>query len=140
MLQVFYPDVAYVSHSVAIVLSGCCICFTHMLQQYVPNISVVSILCCSKWFHIANYKLDVSCVSHTCCKCIFQIFHLFLDVCCIKMFLCCKCFMLLGRGRADWACGALGPRRTRGGGGMLGASGRWCYGRGMSSSATHPGF
>jgi hypothetical protein len=29
-------------------LSGCCICFTHMLQRYLPNISVVSVLCCNK--------------------------------------------------------------------------------------------
>jgi hypothetical protein len=55
--QVFYLDVAYVSHTcckcfiwmlhmfhidVTSVLSKCCICFTHMLQQYVLNISSVS--------------------------------------------------------------------------------------------------
>ena len=28
------------------VLSGCCICFTHMLQVYVLNVSSVSDICC----------------------------------------------------------------------------------------------
>ena len=65
-----YLDVAYVSHiccksmfemfqlfqsyvvisvfilQVASVLSGCCICFTHMLQVYVLNISSASDVCC----------------------------------------------------------------------------------------------
>jgi hypothetical protein len=60
--SVFYLDIAYVSHiccksmfgmfqlfqsyiaisvfmlQVVSVLSGCCICFTHMLQVYVPNV------------------------------------------------------------------------------------------------------
>jgi hypothetical protein len=30
------------------------ICFTHILQQYVPNVLVVSVLCYSKWFHVAS--------------------------------------------------------------------------------------
>jgi hypothetical protein len=57
-----YLDIAYVSHicynsmfkyfswlsyvaisvfmlQVTVVLSGCCICFTHILQVYVPNVS-----------------------------------------------------------------------------------------------------
>jgi hypothetical protein len=63
MLQVFQKHVASVCSRcficfqtyVAIVfLSGCCICFTHMLRQYVPNILAVSILCCNKWFHVAS--------------------------------------------------------------------------------------
>ena len=71
-----------------------------MLQQY---ISVISILCCSKLFHVASRNLDVSYVSHTCCKCTFQMFQLFSDVCYIQMFFMLKCFTLFGRGRADWA-------------------------------------
>ena len=39
--SVFYLDVAYVSH---------------MLQEYVPMISTVLVLCCSKCFHVANCK------------------------------------------------------------------------------------
>jgi hypothetical protein len=27
-----------------------------MLQQYVPNVSAVLVLCCSKWFHVASCK------------------------------------------------------------------------------------
>jgi hypothetical protein len=57
--------------------SGCCICFTHMLQQYVPNVLSVSVLCCNKYFHIASCKyfdLEVAYVAmpiHVCFKCIF---------------------------------------------------------------------
>jgi len=39
---------------VASVLSGCCICFTHMLQVYVPNVSYVSDVCCIQVFHVAS--------------------------------------------------------------------------------------
>jgi hypothetical protein len=35
---------------------GCYIYFTNMLQQYAPIVSSISILCCSKCFHIASYK------------------------------------------------------------------------------------
>ena len=68
-------DVAYVSHiccksmfemfqsyivisvfilQVVSVLSGCCICFTHMLQVYVLNVSSASDLCCIQVFHVAS--------------------------------------------------------------------------------------
>ena len=61
MLQVFYPDVAYVSHSVAIVLSGCCICFTHMLQAYILDVLSVAYVCCIQVFHVAH----LSCCSES---------------------------------------------------------------------------
>jgi hypothetical protein len=78
--QVFYPDVAYVSHiyykcfiwmlhifhtHVASVLSECCICFTHMLQVF---------------------YLDVVYVSHICCNSMFQNVSFVSDICCIQMF------------------------------------------------------
>jgi hypothetical protein len=44
MLQVFYPDVAYV--------------FTHMLKVYVPDVSSVSDVYCIQVFHV----ICVSCV------------------------------------------------------------------------------
>jgi hypothetical protein len=55
--------------NVANVISGCCICFTHMLQvfylkvaymfhtllqQYVSNVSFVSDVCCIQVFHVAS--------------------------------------------------------------------------------------
>jgi hypothetical protein len=52
---------------VASVLSGCCICFTHMLQVF---------------------NLDVAYVSHICCNSIFQMFHLCL------IYVVSECFML----------------------------------------------
>jgi hypothetical protein len=47
MFQVFYLDVAYVSHI-------CCKCFIwmlHMFQQYVSNVSSMSDVCCIQVFH-----------------------------------------------------------------------------------------
>jgi hypothetical protein len=76
----FYLDIAYVSHlcckglfemfqlfqsyveisvfmlPFAIVLFGCCICFTHMLQLYIPNVSSVSVVCCIQEFHVSEVE------------------------------------------------------------------------------------
>jgi len=50
-------------------LSGCCICFQTYVATYVPNVYVVSVLCCSKCFFMLQlFYLDVAYVSHTCCK------------------------------------------------------------------------
>jgi hypothetical protein len=40
----------------SVFISGCCICFTHMLQDYVLNVLSVSVLCCSKCFLVASCK------------------------------------------------------------------------------------
>jgi hypothetical protein len=49
---VLYLDVAYV--------------FVHMLQQYVPDVSAVLVLCCSKCcFILQLFYLDIAYVSHT---------------------------------------------------------------------------
>jgi hypothetical protein len=107
-------------------LSGCCICFTHILQQYVPNVSTISVLCCSKWFYVAVTILDVSCVSHTCCKCMFQMIHYFRCMFHSNNFhvasvLCCSV------GDEPRASG-LGARRVGGWWtGVLEADERWCY-------------
>jgi hypothetical protein len=72
-------------------LSRCCICFTPMLQEYVWNVSVVSVLCCNKCFHVAICKcvyLDVAYISHTYCNCMFQMFYL------LQSYVASKCFML----------------------------------------------
>jgi hypothetical protein len=69
-LQVFYLNIVYVSHiccnnmfqifqlfesyvavsvfilQVASVLSECCLCFTHILQAYVPDVISVAYVCC----------------------------------------------------------------------------------------------
>jgi hypothetical protein len=69
----FYLDVAYISH---------------MLQEYVPIVLGVSVLRCSKCFHVIFKKsvsccklqvfyLDVAYVLHTCFKRMFQLFIYF---------------------------------------------------------------
>jgi hypothetical protein len=67
--SVFYLDVSYVPH---------------MLQEYVPMISTIAVLCYSKCFHVAS------------CKCFIWMLHMFqvyvlnvssaLDVYCIQVF------------------------------------------------------
>jgi hypothetical protein len=63
-LSIFYLDVAYVSH---------------MLQDYVPIISVTLVLCCNKCFHVAS------------CKCFIKMLHMFhthVSSVCSKCFIC----------------------------------------------------
>jgi hypothetical protein len=68
---------------------------TYVLQQYFPNVSVVSVLCCIKCFHVAS------------CKCFIRMLHMFhtyVSSVCSRYFinfirmlhssvLCCTCFM-----------------------------------------------
>ena len=59
MFEIFQPFQSYVAISifmlqVATVLSRCCICFTHMLQVYVLNVSFASDVCCIQVFHVAS--------------------------------------------------------------------------------------
>ena len=61
MLQEYVPNILGVSillcskcFHVASVLSGCCICFTHMLQVYGPNDSSTLDLCCIQVFNVAS--------------------------------------------------------------------------------------
>jgi hypothetical protein len=72
---IFYLNVAYV--------------FTHMLQQYVPNVSPVLVLYHSKCFFMLQlFYLDVAYVSHTCFMRMYQMFHLF------QMYVAFECFIL----------------------------------------------
>jgi hypothetical protein len=52
MLQAFVQSVSCVSDDVLIRMLH--IIHTYMLQKYVPNVSTVSFLCCSKYFHVAS--------------------------------------------------------------------------------------
>jgi hypothetical protein len=68
---------------VASILLGC---FTYMLQEYVRNVSSVSVLCCNKCFHVAS-------VLCRCCICFIHILQVYvlnvpsaLDLCCIQAF------------------------------------------------------
>ena len=59
MLEMFQLFWSYVAISVfmlqvASVLSSYCICFTHMLQVYVPNISYALGVCCIQVFHVTS--------------------------------------------------------------------------------------
>jgi hypothetical protein len=65
-------------------LSGCCTCFTHMLQEYVRNVSAISVLYCK----LQMFYLDVAYVSHICCTYMSQMFHL------LQTYVAFKCFML----------------------------------------------
>jgi hypothetical protein len=56
MLQEFIQNVLSVyRRMLQSVLSGCCICLTCILQQYVSNVSVVSYVA-GRGFPIASYK------------------------------------------------------------------------------------
>jgi hypothetical protein len=58
-LQVYITNVSTISEVVS-VLSGCCIyCsgYTHMLHKYIPNVSHVSGVCCSKCFLFQVFSL-----------------------------------------------------------------------------------
>jgi hypothetical protein len=50
-----------------------------MLQEYVPNIIVVSFLCCIKYFHVTNSK---------CFIWILHMFHTYVASICSKCFIC----------------------------------------------------
>jgi hypothetical protein len=70
-----------------IFLCGGCICFTHILQQYIPNVLVVFSLMLQQVVSCCNlcYYFDVSCVLHTYCKYMFLMFHMFSFLCCILL-------------------------------------------------------
>jgi hypothetical protein len=68
MFQLFY---SYVAVSVfmlqlASVLSGCCICFTHMLQEYVSNVSSALDLHCIQVFHDASVSCFIDMFRESC--------------------------------------------------------------------------
>jgi hypothetical protein len=56
MLRLFqsYVAIRLFILQVASVLFGCCICFTHMLEVYVSNVSSASNICCIQMFHVAS--------------------------------------------------------------------------------------
>jgi hypothetical protein len=115
-----------------------------MLQEYVRNVSVVSILCCNKCFHVASRKcfyLDVALfhihVAGVCSKC-FICFRCMLPK---KVFSCCKCVVfqryvqrVMGHGRT--------PGEGRGEPEVSGWGTRCAWGpadRARSSSSRLPG-
>jgi hypothetical protein len=104
MLKEFAKNVLSISRHM---LQSFFIRILHMLQQYIPNVSVVLVLCYYKWFYVAAsgfmlqvasaFILDVSYVSHKCCKSMFPNVS---SVCSLMLLSCCKCFMLFSQGRA----------------------------------------
>jgi hypothetical protein len=99
MLQVFYLDIAYVAVAihvcckfmfqmfhlfgtyVASVSSRYCICFRHILQASIPNVSYVLDICCMCVY------LVVSVAIHICCKRMFVYVSHVSDVCCKSVFM-----------------------------------------------------
>jgi hypothetical protein len=68
-----------------------------MLQEYIQNVSVVSVLCCNKCFHVAI------------CKCFIWMLHMFhthIVIICSKCFICFSSMLLLSIscviGREAW--------------------------------------
>ena len=117
-------DIAYA----ASILEACCKHFdldvayvSHMLQEYVPNVSAVSFLCC-KYF-IWMLHMFHAYVASVCSKC-FICFRLISN----SSISCCKCFMFqryvkrvmvhaLGawvRGTTSWGTCRWGARRAWG--------------------------
>jgi hypothetical protein len=112
MLQLFHVDVAYV----ASVSEACCkrllkmfqvflfdvAYVSHMLQEYAPMISAVSVLYCSKRFHVAS-------VLSRCYICFTHMFQVYIlnvssasDVYYIQVFSCYKCLYFRGIFRESW--------------------------------------
>jgi hypothetical protein len=99
----FYQGVAYVSHLyVASVLSGCCICFTLMLQVFHPNIAYVFNTC---FRHVSDvyvvsfqlFQVYVVNVSSKCCKSRYGVAHV------IVAPICNSCLLqLLGPPSCAW--------------------------------------
>jgi hypothetical protein len=61
MFEMFLPFQSYVVISVFMlqvtsVLFGCCICFTHIFQVYVSNVSSASDVCCIQMFNILEVE------------------------------------------------------------------------------------
>jgi hypothetical protein len=58
MLQLFqsYVGISVLMLQFASVLSGWYICFTHMLQLYVLNVSSISVVCCIQVFHVSEVE------------------------------------------------------------------------------------
>ena len=56
MFQLFqsYVAISVFMLQVTSVLCESCICFTHMLQAYVSNVSSASDVCCIQVFHVAS--------------------------------------------------------------------------------------
>jgi hypothetical protein len=99
MLQVFYLDIAYVVVAihvcckfmfqmfhlfetyVASVSSGCYICFKHILQASIPNVSYVSDICCMRVYLVVLVAIYI------CCKHMFVYVSHVSDVCCRSAFM-----------------------------------------------------
>jgi hypothetical protein len=60
-------------------LSGYCICFTSMLQEFIWNVSTVSVLCWNKCFHNAIYN---------CFIWMLHMFYTHVAIVCFKCFIC----------------------------------------------------
>ena len=111
--------ICFQTYVVSIFLSGCCTCFTPTLQEYVQNVSTVSVLCCNKCFHVAICKYFIW---------MLHMFHTHVAIVCSKCFICfrrmlhssvscCKCFVfqryvrrVMGTcpGRREKGCGEPG--------------------------------
>jgi hypothetical protein len=92
-------------HTLQAFWSGCCTCFTHMLQEYIRNVSAILVLCCSACFH--GVKLQVFYL-------ILHMFHTYVISVCSKYFihfiqmlhsnvLYYTCFILFGESVGAWS-------------------------------------
>jgi hypothetical protein len=101
MLQASIPNVLFVSQTyVASVLSECCICFTHMLQEFYVDV----VFACNGFQVFSGvlqvfqmYVVSVSVVSDVCCKSRSGVAHVAMGSTCGRFVsvldVCCKCFI-----------------------------------------------
>jgi hypothetical protein len=92
ILRAFVQNVSSISRCLLqYFLSRCCICFTHMLRRYISNVSTVSILCCSKWFHVASCKSGrFMCFIHMLQVRVLKVLSTFQTYVVFKCFSCCR--------------------------------------------------
>jgi hypothetical protein len=68
MFQVFVSDISSVFQTFVVVSSGCCICFTHMLQVFYLDVTYVCNGFPSVLQVFQTHDANVSAVSYVCCK------------------------------------------------------------------------
>jgi hypothetical protein len=133
MLQVFQSHIVSVLfkmfHLFSMYVKIFFIWMLHMFYTYVatifPNASVISILCCSKWFYIASCKSGYfMCFTHMLQVYVLNVLSIFRRILHSNVFHVVSVLCCTAEDETDWACSV--PKVPMDG--VLGAGGRWCCG------------
>jgi hypothetical protein len=93
VLQQYFPNVSVVQYYVALsvfmlqvasALSRCCICFTHLFQVYVSDVSSISYVCCIQVFYVARVLCNFIHMLHSSVLCCIHVFYVARVSCCSK--------------------------------------------------------